>query len=221
LNTNWTNTCAVVIPCCNEETTIAALVTEARRYLPLIIAVDDGSTDQTASRAAAAGAQVLPQGNHGKGAALKAGLALVRQQNCQWAITLDGDGQHRPDDIPAFLHCAEETGARLIVGNRLYQTQTLPWLRRVVNQWMSRKLSARTGQHLPDSQCGFRLIHLESWFALHLKTNHFEMESEMLLTFAQAGHKIEFVPIQVIPRGTHSHIHPLWDTWRWLRWWWG
>jgi len=210
----------VVIPCCNEEATVAGLVVEARHYLPLVIAVDDGSTDQTASRAAGAGAQVIRHPRTlGKGAALKAGLAAAWQQHCRWAVTLDGDGQHRPEDIPVFLRHAEETGAALIIGNRLCQPRSLPWVRRLVNRWMSRRISARAGQFLPDSQCGYRLVNLEAWAALHLATNHFEFESELLLAFARAGHKLAFAPIQVVPQGPHSHIHPVRDTWRWLRWW--
>ncbi len=75
------------------------------------------------------------------------------------------------------------------------------------------------GRFLPDSQCGFRLINLEAWTALRLETEHFEIESEMLLAFVRAGYRVEFVPIQVIGRGPRSHIDPIKDTWRWLRWW--
>ena len=63
-------------------------------------------------------------------------------------------------------------------------------------------------QVLPDTQCGFRLINLKAWAALRLETNHFEIESEMLLAFVEAGYRVEFVPIQVIGRGRRSHIHP-------------
>lgn len=217
---NWSATCAVVIPCCNEEATIAGLVQEVRQHLPTVIVVDDGSLDQTAARAAGAGAQVVRlEQNRGKGAALKAGLATASAQNCAWGLTMDGDGQHRPGDIPGFLRCAEETGASLVVGNRMSSAQAMPCLRRQVNRWMSRRISKRAGRVLPDSQCGFRLVDLMAWATLRLETNHFEIESEMLLAFAQAGYRIEFVPIQMIPKGRQSHIRPMRDTLRWLRWW--
>ena len=217
---NWSVTCAVVIPCCNEEASIAGLVQEVRRHLHVVIVVDDGSTDQTVAQATGAGAEVVRLGqNLGKGAAIKAGVEAALRHHCAWIVTMDGDGQHRPEDTQAFLRCAEETSASLIVGNRLHCAQAIPWLRRVVNRWMSRRISERAGQCLPDSQCGFRLINLEAWAALRLETSHFEIESEMLLAFVQAGYRVEFVPIQAIPQGRHSRIRPVVDTWRWLRWW--
>jgi glycosyltransferase involved in cell wall biosynthesis len=217
---NWPATCAVVIPCCNEEATIGALVREVRGCLPTVIVVDDCSDDQTAARATEAGAQVVRRDRDpGKGAALKAGVATALGHNYGWVITLDGDGQHRPEDIPALLRCAEATGAALVVGNRMHQAEAIPWMRRWVNRWLSRRISGAAGRMLPDSQCGFRLIDLRVWSALRLETDHFEIESEMLLACVRAGYRVEFVPIQVVGRGRHSHIHAVVDTWRWLRWW--
>jgi len=134
-------------------------------------------------------------------------------------VTLDGDGQHVPADLPAFLGCAEQTGALLVVGNRMHNARTIPWLRRQVNRWMSRQLSRRARRHLPDTQCGFRLIHLESWAGLVLNTVHFEIESEMLMSFLAAKRPVAFVPIHVVGRGRHSHIRPVTDALRWSKWW--
>jgi glycosyltransferase involved in cell wall biosynthesis len=217
---NWSETCLVVIPCRDEEASITGLVQEVRRYLPLVLVVDDNSEDTTAARAIEAGAQVIRRRqNPGKGAAIKAGLSTAQARHCTWMMTLDGDGQHRAADIPSFLRCAEETGAMLVVGDRMHRAEAIPWLRRRVNRWMSRRISRLAGRHLPDSQCGFRLINVQSFMALGLKTDHFEIESEMLLAFVHAGYRIEFVPIEVIGKGRLSHVHPLWDTWRWLQWW--
>jgi glycosyltransferase involved in cell wall biosynthesis len=217
---NWPATCAAVIPCRNEEAGITALVGQVRRHLPLVLVVDDCSADQTAARATAAGAHIVTRsGRPGKGAALKAGVAAALARRCAWALTLDGDGQHRPDDIPAFLRCAEATGAALVVGDRMHQAAAIPWLRRQVNRWMSRRISAIAGTVLSDSQCGFRLINLKAWSALRLETDHFEIESDMLLAFVRAGCRVEFTPIQVVGRGRRSHIHPLVDSWRWFQWW--
>ena len=220
LKVNWSATCAVVIPCYNEEVTIAGLVQRVRQHLPTVIVVDDGSTDNTSALAGAAGATVASHSkNLGKGAALRTGLSIALKQGFEWAFTMDGDAQHRPEDIPAFLRCAEQAGAPLVVGNRMHNAQAIPWLRRVVNRWMSRRISGQAGRFLPDSQCGFRLVNLKAWAALRLETAHFEIESEMLLAFVQAGYRVEFVPIQVVGKGLHSHIHPVKDTWRWLKWW--
>jgi glycosyltransferase involved in cell wall biosynthesis len=213
-------TCAAVIPCLNERAGVAALVAALRRQLPRVMVVDDGSVDDTAARAGVAGATVLRhERNFGKGAALRTGLSQARRQGFDWAVTLDGDGQHAPDDLPVFLQRAEQTGARLIIGDRMHQARAIPWLRRQVNRWMSRQLSRRAGRHLPDTQCGFRLVHLETWATLSLSTEHFEIESEMLMAFLAARHPVEFVPIRVIGRGRRSHIRPLADSLRWWKWW--
>ena len=213
-------TCAVVVPCFNEGASIADLVTEVRQHLPLVIVVDDGSTDDTSAVAAAAGATVLSHAsNLGKGAALKTGLSAALTRGFEWVLTMDGDGQHRPQDLPAFFCRAEQPDVRLVVGNRMHNSQAIPWLRRQVNRWMSRRLSVRAGQLLPDSQCGFRLVNLKVWAGLPLRTDHFEIESEMLLAFVRAGYQVQFVPIQVVGRGRSSHIHPLADSLRWWKWW--
>ena len=213
-------TCAAVIPCFNEGATIAALVMALRRYLPLVVIVDDGSTDDTAVAAANAGAMVIRhRRNLGKGAALRTGLSRTRKRGFEWVVTLDGDGQHVPADLPAFLQCAEQTGALLVVGNRMHNARAIPWVRRQVNRWMSRQLSRLAGRALPDTQCGFRLIHLGTWAKLSLNTEHFEVESEMLMSFLAAEHRVGFVPIEVIGRSRHSHILPLADSVRWWKWW--
>jgi glycosyltransferase involved in cell wall biosynthesis len=213
-------TCAVVIPCLSEGTTIATLVSAVRRHLPTVIVVDDGSTDDTAAQALRAGARVLNHGaNLGKGAAIKTGFTAALKAGLEWALAMDGDGQHKPEDVPAFLQCANQTHARLVVGNRMHNARAIPWLRRRVNLWMSRRISARARQVLPDSQCGFRLVNLTVWAQLRLESEHFEYESEMLLAFVRAGHKVEFVPIHVVAAGPHSHIRPVGDALRWLQWW--
>jgi len=213
-------TCTAVIPCLNERARIAALVVALRRQLSMVLVVDDGSTDDTTALAGAAGARVLRhERNLGKGAALRTGLSQARNFGFDWAIVLDGDGQHVPEDLPVFVQQALQTGARLIIGNRMHQAEAIPWLRRQVNRWMSRQLSRRAGRHLPDTQCGFRLIHLETWASLALATEHFEIESEMLMAFLAARHRVEFVPIRVIGRGRRSHIRPMADSLRWWKWW--
>lgn len=214
------NNCAAVIPCFNEAASIAALVAAVRLRLPLVLVVDDGSTDATASCASAAGVVVLKHPrNLGKGEALKTGLSHALKRGCDWAVTLDGDGQHAPDDLPALWRCAEKTGAALVIGNRMHEAHKMPWLRRCVNRWMSRQLARRAGRPLPDTQSGFRLIHLPTWAELPLDTQRFEVESEMLLAFLAAGRRVDFVPVQVRPSARNSHIRPLADALRWLKWW--
>jgi glycosyltransferase involved in cell wall biosynthesis len=213
-------TCAAVIPCFNEARTIAPLVAAVRQYLPLVMVVDDGSTDDTAALARDAGAMLVShRRNLGKGAALRTGLSLAWKQGFEWALTLDGDGQHAPGDLPSLLQCAGQTGVSLVIGNRMHHARAIPWLRRQVNRWMSRKLSQCAGRFLPDTQCGLRLIHLATWAALPLQTHRFEVESETVMAFLAAGQRVEFVPIRVIRSGRRSRIRPVADTLRWWKWW--
>lgn len=217
---DWNKDCAALIPSFNEAATIGDVVRAVRGHLATVFVVDDGSTDGTASNAAAAGAEVVRHAaNRGKGAALRVGFQHLRDRGFQWALLLDGDGQHAAEDIPKFFHCAEATGASLVIGNRMNNARQMPRLRRLVNRWMTRRLSRRAGVRLADSQCGFRLVKLAAVADDRLKTNHFEIESEMLLAVIAAGVKVEFVPVQVIYRTNVSKIHPVLDTWRWLRWW--
>src|ERR1700685_1879394 len=116
------------------------MVSTVLEQLPLVVVVDDGSTDRTAHHAENAGAIVpRPGRTRGKGAALQTGLRHVLNLDYEWAATLDGDGQHDPAALPAFRQCAEQTGASLIIGNRMNSADAMPWLRRQVNYWMSRK----------------------------------------------------------------------------------
>jgi len=209
-----------VIPCFNEAPSIAAVIREVRRHLPNILVVDDGSTDGTALKAAAAGVEVIRLGrNSGKGAALRTGWRHACRQGFSWALTMDGDGQHAPEDIPKFFARAESGGVSLVVGDRMGNSAAMPWLRRQVNQWMTRRLSRLVGVRLADSQCGFRLAHLRTLAGLPLSARRFEIESETLVAFLAAGRRVEFVPIRVIYESGRSNICPFMDTWRWLCWW--
>ena len=213
-------TCAAVIPCFNETASIGPLIAAVRGFLPLVIVVDDGSTDNTTTAASDAGAMVVHhERNCGKGAALRTGLSHALNLGFDWVVTLDGDGQHVASDLPKLLHCAERTAASLVVGNRMHNARVIPWLRRWVNRWMSRQLSRCAGRDLPDTQCGFRVIHLKTWASLPLNTEHFEIESEMLMAFLAAKHPVAFVPNQVVGRGQGSRIRPVTDALRWLKWW--
>jgi glycosyltransferase involved in cell wall biosynthesis len=217
---DWRHDCCAIIPCLNEAASVGPLIQQVRSHLPHIIVVDDGSTDDTAIFATGAGARVLRHATtQGKGAALVGGWEQARSAGFSWALTLDGDGQHAPEDIPTLLARAEQTGALLVVGNRMSNPAGMPWLRRQVNRWMSHRLSRLVEQDLPDTQNGFRLMHLDTWAALEIRAAHFEIESELLCKFALAKHRVEFAPVKVIYREERSKIRPLRDTFRWFRWW--
>ena len=211
--------CVAVIPCHNEAEVIGPLLAQIRETVANVIVIDDGSADQTAAKAAKAGATVISHaGRSGKGTSLLAGWTAARSAGFEWAITIDGDGQHSPRNIPAFLEAAETTGMPLIIGNRMTSPDSMPQLRQWINRWLSRKISELTARELPDTQCGFRLVHLPTLAEVPLNARHFEIESEMIFQFALHGHQIGFVPIDVIYASERSKIRPLIDTVRWWKW---
>jgi glycosyltransferase involved in cell wall biosynthesis len=213
--------CAAVIPCFNEARHIAAVVRAVREHVPHVLVVDDGSADATSDEAISAGAEVLRNRvNEGKGVSLARALKTLRGRGFTWALTLDGDGQHAAEDIPAFLAEAARGDDALLIGNRMADTAAMPPLRRFANRWASARLSRRAGVALPDTQCGFRMIRLDAWSSVALTTARFEYESEIILAFVKAGHRVGFIPVRTIYADEESKFHPVYDAARWLRWWW-
>lgn len=215
----WQQKCAAVIPCLNEAAAIGHVVSGVQPFLPSVFVVDDGSIDPTGDVARAAGAIVLRHEHAmGKGAALRSGWDAALQRGFEWALCMDGDGQHAAADVPKFLSRAEKGDIALVVGERMHAPGTMPFVRRLTNHFMSWQLSRIAGVRLSDTQCGFRLVHLPSLARLPVTTECFEIESEVLIQFARAGLGIAFVPIQVIYANERSKIRPLRDTLRWWKW---
>jgi glycosyltransferase involved in cell wall biosynthesis len=212
----------VVIPSFNAARHLAAVVENTARYVPHshIIVVDDGSTDDTFDTAKTTGAVVVRHAvNQGKGAALKTGLNKAIEMGLAFAITLDADGQHNPDEIPRFLECQLATDADIIVGNRMAEVKNMPGDRVFANKATSLFVSLRTGVKVPDSQNGYRLIRTATFKKLEpvLKAVKYEAESEILIKAAKAGARIESVPVETIYASEASSVNPWIDTGRFLR----
>lgn len=209
----------VIIPTHNESNTIAGLISQIRNLNFDLVVIDDGSTDSTAVIAEKSGAAVIRNTiNQGKGAALIRGFEYCLKNNFDAAITLDGDGQHLPEDIPNFVSLAdkkEEIG--IIIGNRMFNRRNMPFIRVITNKFMSWLLSKIIGQKIYDSQCGFRLIKRKVLEKVSLKTHKFEIESEIIIEAGRNGVKIESIPIQTVYRKERSHINPFVDTFRFFR----
>jgi len=198
----------VLIPAYNEERGIAAAVRAALDYLPVLV-IDDGSSDQTVQQAQLAGAAVLSNlRNMGKGAALRAGMRQALAQGCDFVITLDGDGQHDPQEIPAFLHAYTARQADLIIGQRDFSQ--MPLVRRVSNTLGTLLFSWAVGRRIPDNQSGYRLISRPLLEVLHESAEPgFEFEVEMIVLCRLHGLNMEWVPIRTIYGEEKSHIQPL------------
>jgi glycosyltransferase involved in cell wall biosynthesis len=208
----------VIIPAYNESQAIGELIERVRREGLEVIVVDDGSTDGTVKIAQAGGARVLVSGrNMGKGASLIKGYNFALAQGFDAVISMDGDGQHSPDDLAAFVRKARESGAGLIVGNRMGSAKGMPLLRVATNHLMSKLISFIVKQRVPDTQCGYRLAKKELLEKIDLSTSKYETESEILISAARLGVKIESIPVKTIYAGEKSQINPLVDTLRFLR----
>ncbi len=197
-----------LVPAHDEAPRIAAVVRGAARHLPVLV-VDDGSSDDTAARAAEAGATVLVQRpNRGKGEALLSGLRHALGAGYDAVITLDGDGQHDPGEIPRFLDAYATLGADLVIGQRDFTH--MPLSRRLANASSRRIFSWAVGRPVPDNQSGYRLLSRRLIEAiLGSREAGFEFEVEMITTCIRRGYALAWVPIRTIYAGAPSHIRPL------------
>ncbi|MDD2679462.1 MAG: glycosyltransferase family 2 protein [Candidatus Omnitrophica bacterium] len=208
----------IIIPTYNESKEIFRLVKEVKEQNPDVLVVDDGSRDNTAQIASDAGAVVLRnQVNAGKGACLRKGFAYALTHDFEAVITMDGDGQHLPQDLQYFICLAGLSQSDILIGNRMLQTQNMPLIRIITNKFMSWLISCLCKQDIPDTQCGFRLIKTHVLKKITLETAKYEIETEILLKAARGGFKIESVPITTVYRGQKSQINPFLDTLRFLK----
>lgn len=213
-------TVVIVIPAYGEAPTIADIVQRARQQLEPVVVVDDGSADDTASRAQRAGATVLRQpNNQGKGMALWRGLHYATTLGAEAVISLDGDGQHRPEDIPKLLDAHRRWPDRLVIAARLERRDRAPRMRRCANAIADFWLSWAAGWPIRDSQSGFRLYPaslLQRMSGPRPGQGGFAFESQALLQAARLGCHPVTVAIETLypPQNRPSHYRPWRDTLR-------
>ncbi len=209
---------AAVIPAYQEEKHVAEVARRVRAQLEHVLVVDDGSTDATAESARRAGVDVIvhPQ-NRGKGESIKTGMRYWLDRGIDYVVLLDADGQHLPEEIVHFIDAAGQHNAKIFVGTRMNDVTSMPWVRRVVNRYMSDKISRACGQQIPDTQCGFRMLHRDLIPELLGGTNRFDYETEMLIIASRNGHRIAAVPITTVYSDEVSSIHPVRDTLRFFK----
>ena len=212
---------AALIPAYCEQRFIADVVTRTRAQLPETLVVDDGSPDRTAACAREAGAEVVVhEVNQGKGMAIQTGLRALVERGVDFVLILDADGQHLPEEIPRFLEAARQRpGQRMFIGNRMHHTADMPRNRLYTNRVMSGQISLLCGQHVPDTQCGFRLLHRDLVPRLLTggQAGRFDYETEMLILTSWAGEKIGAVPISTVYGDEVSSIHPVRDAVRFAK----
>src|SRR5213596_1672982 len=223
---------AAIIPAYREEKHIGDVVRRTRQQLDHVLVVDDGSNDQTAQRAREDGAEVIVHNqNRGKGDAIKTGLeywfatvnpshrtATGLDREVMWVSLLDSDGQHLPEEIDRFLAavtCA--THPTFFIGNRMNNLAGMPFIRRVVNRYMSKRISRVCGQDIPDTQCGFRMLDRQLIPDLLSGGHRFDYDTEVLIVASRKGYRIESVLITTVYTDQVSKIRPLGDAIRFLK----
>lgn len=205
-------TAAIVIPVFDEAATVGRVVAAARVHGPVFV-VDDGSGDDSGLIAAAAGAEVLRHSRRlGKAQALLTGIAAARRHGATAVVTLDGDGQHDPQAIPALLRAARGAPRTVVVGNRLDGPGALPGPRRNAIRVANFFANWTSGLAARDTQSGFRVYPLALFDEVRTHRGGFVFETEILLAAADRGWSVEDVEVPAIARGqARSRFRPVRD----------
>ena len=186
MNSEILNT-IVILPSFNEAKAIGGIVKDIVRMGMTALVLDDGSVDDTGGVALDSGALVIRnKRNKGKGYCVRIGIDHVMEKtNFEWIIIMDGDGQHHTEDIPELLNATREGYVDIVNGNRMFNTETMPFVRYVTNRFTSWVVSKLCNQYIPDSQCGYRIVRVEALRHLNLKSDKYDIESEMLIQAAE------------------------------------
>ncbi len=209
--------CTVVIPAYNEAATIRAVVERTLAHTESVIVVDDGSTDGTRSRIADLPVTVLVnERNLGKAASIWRGADAALSAGASAIVTIDGDGQHDPDDLRRIFHAASLQPDAIVVGSRLHARATIPKARYRANRFANFWIAWAAGRPIADSQSGFRYYPGSVFRTLdvpHGRWSSFVFESEVLIAASRAGMDVVCVPISVnyANAARASHLDPVVD----------
>lgn len=199
------NTCAV-IPFFNEEDFIVDVIEKTLKYVDLVIAVDDGSKDNSLKLIKNLDniEIIILDRNYGKGTALKAGFSLALELDFDIILTLDADLQHDPDYIPIFLDAIKKYD--VVIGNRLSALKKMPYHRILSNYLTSFLLSLKLKRLIKDSQCGYRAYKKKVLQKISIHSSGFEAESEIIIRAVREKFSIGFVDIPTIYGNEKSKI---------------
>ena len=212
----------MLIPTYNNAGTLGRVLSGVLEFTSNIIVVNDGSSDATSlilSEFSSIKVVNLSR-NRGKGNALRTGFRKAEELGYSYAISIDSDGQHFPEDLPVFLQALEQRkeGDRelLVVGSRTMDDPSVPDKSSLGNRLSSFWYWVETGIKLNDTQCGYRLYPLRTVNSLKLFTSRFELEIEVLVKAAWEGVDVKNLPVKVLydPRERVTHFRPFQDVLR-------
>ncbi|MFB5626513.1 MAG: glycosyltransferase family 2 protein [Nitrosopumilus sp.] len=196
------------IPAYNEEDTIQKIVTKSLPHVDRVVVCDDGSTDNTAKIARDAGAIVISQSNQGYGAAISSLFDYSRKENAQIMVTLDGDGQHNPDQIPLLIDAITAHNVDVAIGSRfLDDTTQASGYRKTGIKIITSASNYGTNFKISDSQSGFRAYSKDAIDAIHPTEQGMSVSTEILLKISNKGLSVAEVPITISYQGDTSEQH--------------
>jgi glycosyltransferase involved in cell wall biosynthesis len=202
----------VIIPAYNVAETIGDVVRGAFGYIRTVMVADDGSGDGTGEKALSAGAKVIfINRNRGKGNALKVLFKEAAKQGFTTVISMDGDGQHNPDEIPRLIHAHKENPGSIVVGSRMHSRENIPRARYNAMHVARFYISLAANQFIEDTQCGYRVYPLALIQRMVLTQEKYVTESEILIKAGDMGAAIKFVRIGAIYGEIHSNLRPVLD----------
>ena len=203
----------VIVPTYNNQKTVARVIEGVLQYTDDLIVVNDGATDQTPGILDSFGDRIVLIGytpNKGKGYALRIAFQKATELGYRYAITIDSDGQHFPNDIPKFIEVHRSNPESVIMGARNLEAEGMAAKSSFANRFSNFWFRLQTGIDMPDTQTGFRLYPLQKVQNLSLFTNRFEFEIEVIVKLAWRDVPFVSVPIQVKydPNERVSHFRP-------------
>jgi glycosyltransferase involved in cell wall biosynthesis len=203
-----------VVPVFDEGATIAGVVRRVREHCPVVV-VDDASGDDSARQAAGAGAEVVRHARrHGKGAALRTGFGAVLARGATLVVTLDGDGQHDPADVPRLAEAARGAPDAVVLGDRFAGVagDRIPVLRHLAIRAADRLLAPLLPARVVDTQCGLRVYPAAFLRQVALQEEGFVLETEALVRAAQAGFRLLSIPVRrLYAEGRRSRFRTVTD----------
>ena len=190
----------IVIPVYNEGAVIGGVVEQTRKTFPNIVCVDDGSRDESAEQALAAGAYLVRHPvNLGQGAALQTGISYALSQGAQYMVTFDADGQHRVEDALEMVRVAKSGEADVVLGSRfLTGTEQVPRIKRVVLRTVVKLSRTSRKLQLTDAHNGLRVLNREAAGKLRITMNGMAHASEIVAFLASSGLRVKEVPVTVL-----------------------
>lgn len=211
--------CCVIIPTYNNCKTLKNVIDNVAVYTNNIIIVNDGSTDNTSlilNEYKNYTVYSLPE-NKGKGMAIRCGFTIAMEKGYKYAITIDSDGQHYPNEITKFIDVLDINYPSIIIGKRNLSSESVPGKSSLGNKFSNFWFKIETGVKIDDSQSGFRLYPLEKIKDIKILTTRYDFEIEVLVKSSWIGIDMISIPISVYyppQKERVSHFRPFVDFFR-------